>query len=331
MRAPEFWWAERPGVAAALLSPAAAVWGAVTRSRMAGAAPAKVDIPVICVGNVVAGGAGKTPIAVDIAARLQVRGLAVHFLTRGYGGRAAGPLRVDPATHTFADVGDEALLLAARAPTWVARDRVRGARAAAKAGAQVVVMDDGFQNPSLAKDLSLVVIDGRRGFGNGRLIPAGPLRESIADALARAGGAVVMGDDARGVVSRIAAEAPGLSVLAARAVPGSEAADLAGGKVAAFAGIGDPAKFFDTLRGLGCDLVEAASFADHHPYSEAEIAGLRARAEAAGAHLVTTAKDAVRLPPGAANGVRVLTIAVEWENESALDALLGPFLGEPAQ
>lgn len=332
MRAPEFWWQAKPGPAAGLLAPAAWAYGLVARRRMAAVTPERAGVPVVCVGNLVAGGAGKTPVALDLAVRLAARGVAVHFLTRGYGGRVAGPLRVDPAVHRFAEVGDEALLLARRAPAWVARDRAAGARAAVAAGARTIVMDDGFQNPSLVKDLALIVVDGRRGFGNGRLLPAGPLRERSTDGLGRADAVVLIGDDERGAAALIEAAAPRpLPILRARLAPGPGAAELAGQAVVAFAGIGDPAKFFATLEGLDCRLEATFAFADHHPYKAADLAAVGERAGRGGAVVVTTEKDAVRLPSGLPFDVRVLTIGIEWEDEAALETVLEPLGAELQQ
>lgn len=331
MRAPDFWWTPQGGVAAALLEPAARAYQAVAALRAGTVRPWRAGVPVLCVGNLVVGGAGKTPVALDIAARLAARGAVPHFLSRGYGGRLAGPVRVEPGRHTFAEVGDEPLLLADRAPTWVASDRAAGARAAVAAGAGAIVMDDGFQNPSLAKDVSLVVVDGGRGFGNGRSLPAGPLRESLASGLARADVVVLMGEDKVGAAQTIAAVRPGLPILRARTVPGPELAELAGKSVVAFAGIGDPRKFFATLRAARCEMRGEVAFADHHPYSAADLAGLSERARVTGSLLATTAKDARRLPAGAVKDVRVLTIGVEWEDEAALETFLEPMMADPAR
>lgn len=327
MRAPDFWWDANPGLAATLLAPAAWAYGFAGRRRLVATTPARAGVPVLCVGNLVAGGAGKTPVALDLAARLTARGIAAHFLTRGYDGTLAGPLLVDATRHGFAEVGDEPLLLARRAPTWVARDRPAGAAAALAAGARALVMDDGFQNPSLFKDVSLLVVDGRRGFGNCCLLPAGPLREGLAAGLARADAVVLIGDDATGAEAAIRRAVPSrpLPLLRARLVPGPEAAALAGQSVVAFAGIGDPEKFFATLRRIGCRLVATLPFADHHPYSPADVRQIRARAGGDGL-IVTTAKDAVRLPAGLADDVRVLTIGVEWEDEATLETLLEPLI-----
>lgn len=274
-------------------------------------------MPVVCVGNAVAGGAGKTPVVLSLAARLRRRGRSVHILSRGYGGSVAGPLRVDPARHGAAEIGDEPLLLAEMAPTWVARDRVAGGRAALADGAALLLLDDGFQNPRLVKDLSLLVIDGSYGFGNGRILPAGPLREALAAGLVRADAAVLMGEDRAGIAARLR----GKPLLRARLVPDA-AERFAGKPVIAFAGIGRPAKFFDTLEGTGAHIVARHGFADHHRYGEAELSRLAAEADASGAALVTTAKDAARLQPGWRARIDVLKVAVLWENEAMLDRLL---------
>ncbi|CBS85902.1 tetraacyldisaccharide 4'-kinase [Azospirillum lipoferum] len=320
MKTPAFWY-RPPGLASSLLAPLGALYGFAGRRRIAGTVPHRVAAPVVCVGNLVAGGAGKTPVGLALIAALHARGVPVHALTRGHGGREAGPLQVDPARHTAADVGDEALLLAGAAPCWVARDRVAGAQRAVAAGAGAIVMDDGFQNPALHKNLALIVADGAVGFGNGRLVPAGPLRERVADGLARADALVILGEDRHG----LAALAGGRPVLKAWLEPDpAAAARLAGRDVLAFAGIGRPEKFFATLEALGARVVERGPFADHHPYRPDEVAALIDRAAATGALPVTTAKDAVRLPPDLRGRVEVLPVSVRWEDEGALAALLCP-------
>jgi tetraacyldisaccharide 4'-kinase len=316
MRPPEFWRTDN-GVAR-LLSPIGHLVGAITTRRARSAAPYRAAVPVISVGNLTVGGAGKTPVALDIVARLKAQGAAPAVILRGYGGTLKGPVRVDPYTHTAADVGDEALLHAAQAPTWVARDRAAGAAAVAS-DASVLVLDDAHQHPSLAKDLSLVVVDGTAGFGNGRIVPAGPLRESVADGLARADAVVLMNEDRRHVARRMP---PHLPVLRARLAAGPEHAHFRGRKVVAFAGIGNPAKFFETLHLLGATLVAVHPFGDHHDFEPTDIQPILDEAYSLDAIPVTTAKDAVRLPPDQRQQVNVLSVRVEWQDEEMLEALL---------
>ena len=265
MWAPDFW-RRKGGPLGAVLAPLGWGYGLATRLRLAMANPFKASVPVLCVGNLVAGGAGKTPVALNLGKRLMDQGRKVHFLSRGYGGSQTGPLRVDPDSHRAVDVGDEALLLAAAAPTWISRDRALGARAATD-GADVIIMDDGFQNPSVVKDLSLLVVDGGFGFGNGRVIPAGPLREPVETGLGRASAVVLIGEDARGVEERIAMARARIGksppVLGARHAPGTNAGEIAGRPVVAFAGIGRPEKFFATLEEIGCPLSATAMVAAH--------------------------------------------------------------------
>ena len=317
MRAPDFWTGD--GTLATLLAPLGAGYDLAGRLRRALVQPLTAKVPVICVGNLVAGGAGKTPVVLALVAALTARGVAVHCLTRGYGGCLPGPRRVDAARDSAGQVGDEALLLARAAPTWVARDRAAGARAATEDGAQVLVMDDGFQNPALAKDLSLLVIDGAYGFGNRRVMPAGPLRESPTRGLARADAVVLLGHDERNLETSLGTRLP---VLRARLAPDPGGARLAGRKVLAFAGIGRPEKFFATLSELGAVLAETRAFPDHHPFSAAELRDLRARAQALGATLVTTEKDAVRLESETRDGIETLAVTVAWDDPAALQALL---------
>lgn len=327
MRAPEFWAPGRGGALSALLVPASWLYGRAVCRRFAATQAWTAPVPVLCVGNLVAGGAGKTPIALDLGARLAARGIAVHFLLRGYGGTAKGPHRVDPANDTSTLVGDEALLLARLAPTWVAADRAAGAKAAVAAGAKAIVMDDGFQNPTLAKTVSLVVVDGAYGLGNGRVLPAGPLREAPEDGLARAQAAIVLdpvNDMIAATLLRLAGRA--LPILTARTVLGSEAAAFRGRKVFAFAGIGRPEKFFATLRAAGALVRKTAAYSDHYPYAADEILALKDEAARWQAIPVTTAKDMARIPPEAADGIHVLTIGIEWDDEAALSAVIEPIL-----
>jgi tetraacyldisaccharide 4'-kinase len=299
MLEPPFWW-RAAGIESCLLAPAAAIYGAVAASRLSRKGY-HAGVPVICVGNPTLGGAGKTPTALAVARMLQAAGERPVFLSRGYGGHQSGPLLVASDRDRAADVGDEPLLLARAAPTVVAHDRVAGAKAAYTAGATVIVMDDGFQNPSLAKDFSVLVIDGRRGLGNSKVFPAGPLRAPLEAQLARADAIILVGAVAEGAAARAVAEARKLPVFHARLEPDrSVIAALNGRRVLAFAGIGDPQKVFVMLREAGIAVAANRSFADHHRYTPADVRDLCRQAEAEGLTLVTTEKDKARLQGEAA-------------------------------
>ena len=323
------WWYVRHGapglVTRMALRPISWVWAAVTADRIARAKPADVGAPVICVGNLTMGGTGKTPVVREILRRLTEQGVAAHALSRGYGGREAGPLRVDPARHTAADVGDEPLMLAADYPTWVARDRVAGAGAAAAAGAKAIVMDDGHQNPGLAKALSLLVVDGEtRGeewpFGDGAVFPSGPMREPLAAGLGRADAVVLM------LPADLAAADPDLlalfgdkPVLTARLNP---TAPPPSGPQLAFAGIGKPWKFERALRAAGAELADFVRLADHQPYTPDLLATLTAQAATWNAGLLTTEKDWVRLPADWRARVAMWPVRAEFEDGEAIEQLL---------
>ena len=324
MRAPGFWAAERGGAAAAALAPLSWLHRLAAQARAGLVRPMRARVPVICVGNFTAGGAGKTPTVLALAALLADEGIRPHILTRGYGGRARGPLRVDPARHDARAVGDEALLLARTAPTWLCRDRRAGATAAAAAGAPLLLMDDGMQNPGLAKDLCLAVVDGGAGFGNGRLLPAGPLREPLARGLRRAHAVVLVGPDRHGAVAALGPL--DMPVIEAALVPGDEAARLRERPVVAFAGIGRPAKFFETLGDAGCTVIARHAFADHHRYTPREIAAIIDHATERDAVPVTTEKDHVRLPPEARAMVRTLPVSLAWRDPAEARALLAPLV-----
>ncbi|HEY2243914.1 MAG: tetraacyldisaccharide 4'-kinase [Xanthobacteraceae bacterium] len=292
MREPAFWWRAGTG---GPLAPLAALYGAAAGLRMQ-ARGRQSGLPVICLGNLTVGGAGKTPAALAVAQLLHAAHERPFFLSRGYGGRLAGPVRVNPALHRAADVGDEPILLARLAPTVVARDRVAGAAFARSAGASVIVMDDGFQNPSLAKDLSLVLVDGRRGIGNGRVVPAGPLRAPLELQLDRAQALIVVGapDGAARVIER--AERRRIPLLHGRLEPDRAVVNAIGQrKVLAFAGIADPEKFFATLTSAGIQVANRAGFPDHHRFGAAEALDLLAQAQANNLMLLTTEKDLARL------------------------------------
>ncbi|MGA7789870.1 MAG: tetraacyldisaccharide 4'-kinase [Xanthobacteraceae bacterium] len=291
-REPDFWW--RPG-SGNLLIPLAAIYGTVAALRMQSSGH-RARLPVICLGNLTVGGAGKTPAAIAVAQLLHAAHERPFFLSRGYGGGLSGPVRVNPAIHLARDVGDEPLLLSRLAPTIVARDRVAGIKLAQFAGAGVVVMDDGLQNSALVKDLTIIVVDGRRGVGNGHIIPAGPMRAPLGLQLERAQALIVVGapDGAALVLDR--ARRRGLNIFHARFDPDRNViAAIGRRKVLAFAGIGDPEKFFATLAAAGIDVADRASFPDHHRYTAAQARDLIARAQAKNRMLVTTEKDLVRL------------------------------------
>ncbi len=283
-------------------------------------------MPVICCGNVTVGGAGKTTLVLDLAGRLHARGVAAHILLRGYGGTVRGPYCVAPGDPASV-VGDEALLLAKVAPTWVGADRAASARAAVADGAQVLLLDDGLQNPTLIKDLSLLVVDGGSGFGNGHVLPAGPLREWIASGAARCQAAVLIGADERGALAKLPA---GLPVLHARLEQGREVEDLVGRPVLAFAGLARPDKFFDGLQRAGVTIAERRSFPDHHRYTVREIQRVLETARQLQATPVTTPKDAVRLPATLSAEIRVVGVRLVWDDDAAITRLLDAALaGDP--
>ncbi len=316
MKPPAFW-SDPDSVLGALLSPLGAVYAGAGRARRRRAKPWRAPVPVICVGNLTLGGAGKTPTAIHILRRLAERGLAAHALSRGYGGSERGPHLVRPEIDAPARVGDEPLILASHAPTWISRDRAAGARAAVAAGAQALVLDDGFQNPALEKDLSLIVIDGPAGFGSGRVVPAGPLREPVAEGLARAEAVLILGGG--DPLAGIPFEKP---VLRGRVEPAFAGIPFKGLRALAFAGIGRPEKFFAMLRGLGVELAATRAFPDHAPYDDAILRRLAREAEALDAQLICTEKDAVKFPAWFRGAALPVPAKLTLQDEKALDALL---------
>ena len=317
MKAPGFW--HRGGVLPTVLTPASWLYRTATSLKSSFISPYQAPVPVLCVGNLVAGGAGKTPVALALGRALVRRGLKVAFLSRGYGGRETGPLQVLPDRHSARDVGDEPLLLAEAAPTWIARDRAAGARMAAEAGADIILLDDGFQNPALAKTMSVLVVDGGYGFGNGHVIPAGPLREPVSQGLARADAVMLLGDDPGNLEGALNERLP---VFRGHLTPTRASAGLRGERAIAFAGIGRPGKFFDTLRTLGVELIATRSFGDHEPYRGEDLIDLIAQAEQEDALLLTTSKDHVRLPEELRLLIRRVDVELAWEDPAGIETLL---------
>lgn len=316
MRTPDFWYRDDSAarLIGAALAPLGWIYGASVAWKTGRAMPRKAGVPVICIGNLTAGGTGKTPVSVAVAKMLKARCHCPWLLSRGYGGTVEGPHVVGP-TDTAGEVGDEPMLLSAELPVVVSRDRKAGADLAAEKGAGVIVMDDGHQNFSLAKDLTIVVIDAEQKFGNGLMVPAGPLREPVAQGLARADAVVLMGD---GEVALNGFKGP---VIRGRLVPDPDE-DFHGRDVVAFAGIGNPEKFFRSLRSVGANIVEAVPFEDHHPFTDVEIAHLKNRARKENAKLVTTGKDYVRLNPDERIDVSVLPVRAEFAEIAELERLL---------
>ena len=284
-----------------------------------------IGVPVICVGNIVAGGAGKTPTVMYLGKLLSKR-LKVAFLTRGYGGAFSGPIKVNPHKHTFQDVGDEALLLSKIAPTWVSKNRLDGGLAAKLDGAQIILMDDGFQNPTIGKTFSILVFDGPYGLGNNQLIPSGPLRETLGRGMSRADAVVIIGEDLHDLQSKIPENIPLFSVTTSPII--SKKLKVAK-SVIGFAGIGRPRKFLETLKTLNVDIQDFVPFPDHHKFRNSEIEDLIRRASETGAQLVTTTKDFVRLPPNTKNSIIAMDIELNWANQNQIKALLEQVLDNP--
>jgi len=323
------WWYERHGrhgrVARTLLKPVSWFWAAATARRIARAPPVDVGIPVVSIGNLTVGGSGKTPVAREVLRLLHQQGVNAHALSRGYGGRLPGPLRVDPAIHTADDVGDEPLMLSGEAPAWIARDRVAGAHAAVADGAVALVLDDAHQNPALKKTLSLIVVDGETRedewpFGDGSVFPSGPMREPLAAGLARADAVVVLlPADAPAADPELLALFGELPTFMARLVP---AGPPPSGPQVGFAGIAKPWKVERALKAAGCDLADFVPFPDHAAYSARDLAFLADRAGVFDAGLVTTEKDWVRLPPDWRTRVVSWPVSARLDDEAAFSSFL---------
>lgn len=319
MKAPAFWGVAAKGKGrflSVLLLPLSYLYRGAGLLREKFTSPYKLGIPVVCVGNLTVGGTGKTPVALAFGKYLLSCDIKLHYLSRGYGGHMLGPIKVDCNAHTAKDVGDEPLLLATVAPTWVSKDRVVGAKAAVAAGAKLIIMDDGFQNPSLQKDLSFIVVDAGVGFGNGAVLPAGPLRETVGKGLSRADAAILIGD------GEMPVELEGIATYRARLKP-IDVSQFGQGNYLAFAGIGRPEKFFNTLQRSGIKMVGNHSFADHYTYTNGDLKKLHAEAKKHSAKLITTEKDFARLTPDQRKDVAAFPVVLYWdENNSPYDLLM---------
>lgn len=320
MKSPRFWYKDRSwqGVA---LSPLGWFYSWLTKQRLRLGNPYRASVPVICIGNINVGGTGKTPTTIALAERLKSLGFEPHIVSRGHGGSIVGPTSVSLEQHNADQVGDEPLLLAAFAPTWISKDRKAGVIAAERAGANVILLDDGFQNPAVSKDLSIVVIDATVGFGNGKAMPAGPLRENVSDGLARAQVVLTIGNN-HDQTSFKHALPNHVKRIQAELVPLPTGMSWSQMRVLAFAGIGNPTKFFSTVKKLGANIVRSVALDDHQPLSEPLMQRLETDAKKHVAQLVTTEKDAVRLPPTFRSKVLTIPVRLEFSSATALDEVL---------
>ena len=325
MQAPKFWY-QSIGMRACALWPLGQLYAWATAKRVKNMTKTPPIVPTICIGNINVGGTGKTPTTIALAQHFSQRGIAVHIVSRGYGANITTTFAVDPRNHTAAQTGDEPLIMAAFATTWVTPNRAKGIAAAATAGAQIVLVDDGFQDPNFARTLSLVIVDAKQGFGNQLCLPAGPLREPVTAGLARADGMIVIGDSpVRPDLERTITEFTN-PVLRATLDPVETGMDWTQGRYLAFAGIGQPEKFYKTLSALGANVVETVSLDDHQPLTPALIKRLAHQAHSLGADLITTEKDAVRLPKEYQGTIQFLPVRLQVENTDQLSALLAPVI-----
>ncbi|MAH83192.1 MAG: tetraacyldisaccharide 4'-kinase [Rhodospirillaceae bacterium TMED8] len=328
MKAPEFWKSGSSSMLPSVLAPLSLLYQLGANLYRSNTIPGlKTSAPVICIGNITAGGTGKTPVAIDLGKRIKKIGAKPHFLTRGYGGKTIGPLRVEKC-HKAAEMGDEPLLLSRLADTWCSRNRAEAAKMAVKRGAEVLIMDDGLQHTSLHKDFSFLVVDGGFGLGNGRLLPAGPLRETLQAALPRINAVICLGEDVTNILREIPAHIPTLTAVieagtaADGLVPQVEPHKVTKVSYLAFTGIGRPEKFYETLIKAGANLADTVSFPDHHPYTTNEILNLKQKAKQLNARLITTEKDIVRLDSKERDDIVSLAMRLRWDDETALDDVL---------
>lgn len=338
MQTPDHWY-KAPNWRARALQPVAALYATAARLKTRMTATQRATIPVVCVGNITAGGSGKTPVSIEVAKRLAKLGEKPAFLTRGYGGRVSGPVLVDAEQSRAIDVGDEPLLLARHFPTIVSANRPKGADMAAHAGASVIVMDDGYQNPSLHKDVGILVVDAQAGLGNGLQIPAGPLREPPQDALSRASALVIMGQGNGADAVQDIAAGLGIVSLNGKLTPRGDVSGWRGQQVLAFAGIGRPEKFFETLGSLGAVIREKQIFSDHHAYTDDEAQALLSRARDGKLTLATTEKDLARLSGAGHSGAlaelrslsHALPVGVTFDDTQTLDQVLSTRINAASQ
>ena len=331
MRPPNFWFAKTHSFFSLLMEPISWSYGLVHKSRYKRTKPWSAPIPVICIGNLLVGGQGKTPVAISIGQFLTNKGIKIHFLSRGYGGVIKGPIRVNLSKHTSNDVGDEPLLLAQECETWVSSNRALGIQSAYQGGAEVIITDDGFQDPSINKDLSIIVIDGEVGFGNGRLLPSGPLRENIYFGLSRAQAVVIIGNDHFNIKEKLNEflsnqQNNTLKIFEATIIPKTNIEKLKNKRLYAFSGIGRPKKFFDTLERIGSCVIAKINFKDHHQFSQREVKNLVKSAKKQEALLVTTSKDYARLSNDQKKHVTEILVKIKWKNINDLKILLEKYL-----
>ncbi len=317
---PSFWYQKKSGIMSTALTPISWIYHGFSHRRIHKKPRYKSKLPVICVGNLTAGGSGKTPVVTSLCKLLQQAGKNPNILSRGYGAKLKNMTKVNQEIHTAKEVGDEPYMHAKDFDCWISADRVRGAKMIeTDPKVDVIVMDDGFQNPYLYKNLNIVVVDGVVGFGNEQLIPAGPLREPIENGIKRADALIIIGDDRHYLTERFSYLLP---VFQAHLIPDFETHTWKGKKVIGFTGIGRPEKFRNTLLSIGVKLKEFVPFADHHFFSLSDINRLLNLAKKHGAKLVTTEKDWGRLPLSFQDTIAAIPIKVKWKNEKALHEFL---------
>lgn len=316
--APRFWF-EKPTWPSAMLSPFAFIYHGCGKLLRSWVKPTKVSAPVICVGNIVLGGSGKTPVVRLLAQHLQAKGFLPHIVSRGYGGYLKGPVRVDPLIHTLGEVGDEPLLLSATAPVWVAKDKVAGTQAAIAAGATHILLDDGLQNPSLVKDISVLVVDATRGFGNGCVLPAGPLREPVADTLLKTDIILWIGQGHEPLKTELRTKK---DLITAHAQTICNDINLQGHRLFAFCGLGNAQKFYDGLARQGGHVVSTRTFPDHYTWSGYELRQMIEEASKHAARPITTAKDAIRIPQSLQDEILICDVKLSIDDMASLETHL---------